>query len=78
MTSCNSYDSLVIGQLVVCTGCGFWTGAGDSPCSAMMMMLSYLETSDCKICLHLLTRSVSCCCCTVAMITTACDENTGK
>ena len=60
MTSCNSYDSLVIGQLVVSSGCGFWTAAGDSPCSAMMLPLpSYLATSHCKISPHLLTTEVS-------------------
>lgn len=37
MTSCSSYDSLVIGQLAVTAGCGWRTEAGGSPCCSAMM-----------------------------------------
>lgn len=67
ITSCSSYASLTMGQLVVSAGCGVWTAAGESLCSAMMLLRESLSLA------HLTHRCLRCCCC--CWITTACDEH---
>lgn len=68
ITSCSSYASLTMGQLVVSAGCGVWTAAGESLCSAMMLLRESLSLA------HLTHRCLRCCCC-CCWITTACDEH---
>jgi len=53
MTSWSSYASFTMGQLVLSEGCGVWTAAGESLCSAMMMLRESLSHT------HSLTHSLS-------------------
>lgn len=45
ITSWSSYASLTMGQLVVSAGCEAWPAAGESLCSAMMLLRESLSLS---------------------------------